>query len=243
MNRLKFIEFIAIHNKKINIEPIYIEALCEMLESEYDDVIETASSSIIYSVARGRKSHIKSLLELIESKLSSDAFRHFTQFYFRLFNEFDYSESIDDTLELLITFNSNVFKWNLDSFYFTSDIKVLIDIYIRAFHNCEPSGKPLLLCLDGVYNIIRWKQYQNKDRLDQYKSQDLIEELQELTKVVTSAANEFKEYETKQNEGICHYFFSMNEHPCTYLLVFCDDAMIKLYRIYRGAVNRDISID
>ena len=199
---------------------MYIEILCEMLDSDYTDVIETASSAIIYSVARARKSHIKELLELIENKLSSDTFRHFTQFYFKLLNELDYSSSTDDTLELLITLNSNVFKWNLDSFYFTSDIRVLIDIYIRAFHNCEPSSKPLLLCLDGVYNIIRWKQYGNKDKLDQYKSSELIQELQDLTKIVTTASNEFKEYETKQNEGIYMLFISLHS-LCHYIICVC----------------------
>lgn len=89
---------------------------------------------------------------------------------------------------------------DLDSFYFTSDIKVLIEIYIRALHNCQPSSSQMLLCLDGVYNVIRWKGYEEK--LEQYKSDELIEELHELTKIVQTANNDYKEYENKEHEGM-----------------------------------------
>eukprot|EP01084_Bolivina_argentea_P204134 348561_1 len=65
VNRLKLIEFVAIHHKKIKIESLYVEILCEMLDSDYTDVIETASSSLIYSIGRSRKSEIKIFLELI----------------------------------------------------------------------------------------------------------------------------------------------------------------------------------
>merc|ERR1712079_501541 len=62
-------------------------------------------------------------------------------------------------LELLLEFNCLVFRHRFHSFFFKSDIQELIQFYLRSFHDADPSSKRLLLSLDGLYSIIRWRQY------------------------------------------------------------------------------------
>lgn len=150
---------------------------------------------------------MKGFFESIQKNLKEEEFRHFTEYYFELINEFDYSdnssdETVDDTLLLLVTFNSNVFKWNLDEFYFTSDIKVLIDIYIRSFHNCNLTSYYLLLCLDGVYNIIRWKGYNNPKTMNNYKIDELLKEINSLLDSITTIYNDYKDGKTQNEEKL-----------------------------------------
>ena len=109
---------------EIRIEAGYIEILCQIIDSEYSDVMQTACLCIIYLVARAQQSNTKSLLELIQNKLSSDHHTFFTEYYFETLNAADYNQCSDDSLELLIRFNSSVFSNNLNDFFLSSDIKV-----------------------------------------------------------------------------------------------------------------------
>eukprot|EP01084_Bolivina_argentea_P252343 423541_1 len=179
INRLDTINWMLLNNNKLTeyIDNIFINNMCDILNNnKFNDVISMSSKVLMYGISRKRKANVKDALISIQDILTDDSFRHFTEFYFDLLNNIDYDnvENSNEELELLIEFNAFVFRYNLYTFYFTSDIKILIDIYLRAFHNCEPSSKQLLLCLDGLYNIIRWKNYSKINILNKYKSNELL---------------------------------------------------------------------
>eukprot|EP01083_Nonionella_stella_P003574 10275_1 len=191
MNRVDAVHWMVVGNTNLthHVDDAFLGNLCRILnENEYNDVIQMSSKSLIYGIARKHKSEIKDALLYIQDTLSDDSFRHFTEFYFDLLNNLDYNDEKFAEFELLIEFNAFVFRYNLYTFYFSSDIQILIEIYIRSLHNCQPSSQQLLLCLDGLYNIIRWKGYAASDGLNKYKLDQILNvlchELQKKTPLI-----------------------------------------------------------
>jgi len=199
VNRLDLLLWILVHNHKLTDylqSDEFVLTLCGVInENKYKDVIEMASKSLIYAVSRRHKADIKESLLLIQHTLSGDAFRKFTEYYFDVLNNIDFTvDDGENELELLIEFNAFVFRYNLYTFYFESDIKVLIEIYLRMCSHCEPSSKHLLLTLDGLYNILRWKHYADAQHLNKHKLQPLIDVLSgELKKNVQDSYKEYKQ--------------------------------------------------
>ncbi|ETO24847.1 hypothetical protein RFI_12310, partial [Reticulomyxa filosa] len=131
---------------------------------------------------------VKEYLKHLQKTIALEGFRRFTGQYVKLLNEWDFHSSKDESLWLLINFGSSVVQWDLDGFFLASEVKELIDIYTRSFQSCDPTSKGLLLCLDGLFTILKWRGYAkddsdgngNGDGCKHYKITELISELKKL---------------------------------------------------------------
>ena len=63
----------------------------------------------------------------------------------------------------------------LKDFFFSSDLKVLIDVYERVLHNGNIEGESINWCANGVEALFKWNGYQTE--LDKYHRDELCLEM------------------------------------------------------------------
>ncbi|ETO30406.1 hypothetical protein RFI_06715 [Reticulomyxa filosa] len=184
---------------EIKLQDKWFHLLCSAFGSDFELVMNNAGTCLVYFIAKLDLQKEQTLqgqyLKNLTHTLNADLFQRFSQFYIEICNHSDWEQ---ETARLCIHFGQCVFTHNLDDFFFTSDIKVLVEIYERCLHNTNPSSKvttelmlailllPLfsfcgvgmLWCLDAVHTILQWQGYVNV--LECYHLKEIQDELDTL---------------------------------------------------------------
>ena len=140
------------------------------------------------------------------------------EFYFQQLNSLDLNDSSENiqTFNYYLQFNISVFRFDMRDFYFTSDVKVLIDVYLRILTNGDPSmllhdtmsqeysdsatvGRiTFVTCLDGINSIVCWLGY--KEEMQYYRLNEITDNLKNWITVVND--EEFNEKEIHMKNKI-----------------------------------------
>ena len=112
----------------------FYKILVDLLLSEYEPVLMMITKCISFYIAKLENiENQKQCLLYLQTTLKGDDFRHFTEHYFLICNQAQWNED-DIESKLLIQFVNHVINNDIKDFFFSSDLKVLIDIYERTLH-------------------------------------------------------------------------------------------------------------
>lgn len=141
----------------------------------------------------------------IKQNVKETDFAEFCKNYFQLIISAEWSD--EPNTELLVQFANAVFKQqNLnnaqmkdeskaddkgndnakgkeESFFFLSDIQILIDTYERCLADLAPNCEEIHWVLDGLQNVLIWPGYCDGKKLNQYKSDEILTAFNDLEKV------------------------------------------------------------
>ena len=163
--------------------------LVALLHSEYDPVLTMATKCIAFWVAtRGDvcsesvSAKQKELLLFLKDAVAEDVLTGCTERFFAICNEAEWD---GDELETkwLVDFVRSVMLNQVDGLFFSSDLKVLVDVFERTLHHQNVEGKALLWCVCGVETLFQWKGYD--DELGRYRHEELCQELQSCIEAAT----------------------------------------------------------
>ena len=183
--RLQTIEFMMINTDGMfncddndNDDMWFFKILVDLLLSEYEPVLNSATKCIVFYIVKLTDlKRQNERLKYLQNTLESDDFRHFTECYFSLCNEMEWDEDDVET-KLLVEFANCVMVNEMEDFFFSSDLKVLIDVYERTLHNGNIDGQSIKWCIDGVNTLFKWNGYQKE--LNKYHYDELCQEVKQV---------------------------------------------------------------
>lgn len=84
----------------------------------------------------------------------------------------------------------------VEGLFFSSDLKVLVDVFERTLHHQNIEGQSLLWCVSGVETLFQWKGYE--EELGRYRHEELCQELKEC--IDAAVENEIFEIAGKMDQ-------------------------------------------
>jgi len=154
----------------------FYRILTELLSSEYEPVLNVATQCVCFYVAKlSEAAQENECLSYLQKTLKADDFRYFTENYFAQINEMQWGQDNNIQTKLFVDFACCVLRNEMVDFFYSSDVKVLVDIYERTMHNINISGKGIDWCIHGVDTLLKWSGYDAE--LQRYKYDELCQEI------------------------------------------------------------------
>eukprot|EP01084_Bolivina_argentea_P027285 50724_1 len=189
--RLRVLLFTISNDNSLVIAYEWFMVLCDLLSKRDDDkedniLLITAQCITFFIGKMNDKNKQKEFLIHLQTKLKNDNdFRYFIEIYIKLINKIRITKWNDQTTKSLINFIICVMTQQVNNFFYVSDIKVVIDIYIRTVKNIDidMNKDGFIQCLNGIKALFNWNKYKTNNKnnkennLNKYKYNEIINEL------------------------------------------------------------------